>query len=52
MNGIVNEKTRKAADIKAEKRAAALRENLKKRKEQARAATTGESKNADPENRE
>jgi hypothetical protein len=46
----MSEKGREAAALKAEKRAAALRENLKRRKE-AKEPNKGD-KNAEPENRE
>ncbi len=52
MGNNLTEQGRKLAEIKAQKRAAALRENLKKRKNsEAVRASKGES-DAKPENRE
>ena len=55
MSNNLTESGRKAAELKAQKRAAALRENLKRRKNsealRAGMAAKGE-KNAEPENRE
>jgi uncharacterized protein (DUF1786 family) len=52
MTVITNDHTRKAADIRAEKRAAALRENLKKRKAAMGQKTEREHENAKPETSE
>lgn len=52
MANTVTEAARKAAEIKAQKRAAALRENLKRRKASEQARGGKREKDAEPENRE
>lgn len=52
MTGTMNENTRKAAEIKAQKRAAALRENLKRRKNSEAVLAQKGDKDEKPENRE
>lgn len=52
MTGNLSEKGQKSAAIKAEKRAAALRENLKRRKIAASGDQKGNDENAKPENSE
>lgn len=52
MSNNLTESGRKAAEIKAQKRAAALRENLKRRKNSEAAREGKGEKDAKPENRE
>lgn len=52
MSNNLTESGRKAAEIKAQKRAAALRENLKRRKNSEAAREGKGEEHAKPENRE